>query len=108
VSLLAYAASNTYLAFLGSAMLWGIASGISGPSPGAYIADIAPAEQRGRIFGLWRSCSDAGYIIGPLLLGWLASLYGFAVPLVLTAAMFVASGAAFALFAPETRGRSVD
>jgi DHA1 family multidrug resistance protein-like MFS transporter len=107
LSLVGYAASNTYLAFLGSAMLWGLASGISGPSPGAYIADIAPATQRGRIFGLWRSCSDAGYIVGPLLLGWLTSVYGFTVPLLLTAGMFVASGLAFALFAPETHGREV-
>ena len=81
-------------------------SGVSGPSPGAYIADLAPPSRRGRIFGLYRTCSDAGYIVGPLLLGWLVSLVGYSTPLLLTAAMFLAAGGLFALFAPEERTRT--
>lgn len=102
VSVAAFAFSGGYVAFLGSALLWGLASGVSGPSPGAYIADLAPATRRGRIFGLYRTCSDAGYIVGPLLLGWLVSLVGYTAPLLLTTAMFLVAGGLFALFAPET------
>jgi MFS family permease len=102
LSMLAFAASGSYLAFIGSALLWGLGSGISGPSPGAYIADLAPPEQRGRVIGAYRTFSDAGYIVGPILLGWLGGVAGFNAPLILTAALFVVSGLLFALFAPET------
>lgn len=105
LSMLAFAASDSFLAFIGSALLWGLSSGISGPSPGAYIADLAPPERRGRVIGAFRTCSDAGYIVGPLLLGWLAGVAGFNAPLILTAALFVLAGGLFALFAPETHRR---
>jgi MFS family permease len=102
LSMIGYALSNSYGAFLASAALWGVASGISGPSPGAYIADLAPAAVRGRVFGLYRTIADAGYVVGPLLLGWLLAATGYTTPLVLTAALFILAGGAFALFAPET------
>jgi MFS family permease len=109
LSMLAFALSGSYLAFVGSALLWGLASGISGPSPGAYIVDLAPPDRRGRVIGLYRTFSDAGYIVGPILLGWLAGAAGFNAPLLLTAALFVISGALFGLFAPETHaGRMKD
>jgi MFS family permease len=102
LSMVAFAFSGSFAGFVGSALLWGLASGISGPSPGAYIADLAPAGQRGRVIGIFRACSDAGYVIGPVLLGWMAQSAGFQMPLLFTAALFVLSGALFALFAPET------
>lgn len=102
LSMIAYALSNSYAAFFASAMLWGVASGVSGPSPGAYIADLAPADLRGRVFGIYRTLADAGYVVGPLLLGWLLAVSGFTAPLLLTAAMFIVAGLSFALFAPET------
>ena len=38
--------------------------------------DLAPPDLRGRLFGYFRSVSDFGYIIGPLLLGWLVDATG--------------------------------
>lgn len=101
IALTGFAASGSYVAFLGSALLWGFGSGISGPAPAAYVADLAPAEVRGRMYGIFRSVSDAGYIIGPLLLGGLIDRAGYAPPLLLTAGLVAASGALFWLLAPE-------
>lgn len=101
-----FALSRNYPLFLLSAVVWGIGSGISGPSPAAYVADIAPAALRGRVFGLYRSVSDSGYIVGPLLLGWLTETSGYTAPLALTAALILLSGALFALFAPELHRRT--
>ncbi|MGH2583628.1 MAG: MFS transporter [Dehalococcoidia bacterium] len=106
LSMLAFAASQSYAAFIGSALLWGLASGISGPSPGAYIVDLAPPDRRGQVIGAYRTCADAGYIVGPILLGWLAGAAGFGAPLILTAALFLITGALFAVFAPETHRRA--
>ena len=99
-----FAVSGNFAMFLVSAAVWGVGSGLSGPSPAAYVADISPAALRGRIFGLYRSVSDSGYVVGPLLLGWLAEASGYATPLLLVAALCLLSGAAFALFAPELHG----
>jgi DHA1 family multidrug resistance protein-like MFS transporter len=104
LALFAYAGS--YPLFLLSAATWGFGSGISGPAPAAYVTDLAPGEVRARVFGYFRSLSDAGYIVGPLALGWIANHYGYDVPLLLTAGMILVAGAMFWLFAPEFhRGR---
>src|SRR5581483_12155797 len=102
LSLVLFALSGSYTMFLAASVVWGGGSGLSGPAPAAYVADIAPPAVRGQLFGLYRSVADLGYIAGPLLLGWMADR-GYSAPLYLTAAMFLVSGTLFALRAPETR-----
>jgi MFS transporter, DHA1 family, multidrug resistance protein len=101
LALALWAWSSDYSSFLWAAVVWGIGSGICGPAPAAYLADLAPAALRGRIFGAFRSTSDSAYIIGPLLLGALTDTYGYKLPLLLTGVLVVASGAMFWLLAPE-------
>lgn len=101
LSLVLWAMSANYAMFLVAAAVWGLGSGVSGPSPAAYVTDVVPAELRGRMFGIYRSLADAGYVLGPPLLGWLAGAFGYALPLWITAGMFFASCLLFALFAPE-------
>jgi DHA1 family multidrug resistance protein-like MFS transporter len=43
----------------------------------ALRADLAPPEIRGRLFGLYRTCFDAGDVIGPLVATFLYDLYRF-------------------------------
>lgn len=93
--------SPSYLVFVIAAGVWGIGAGMAGPAPAAYVADFAPAELRGRVFGYWRSLADCGYVIGPLSLGFLADHVGYGAPLLLTALLIVSAGLAFWLFAPE-------
>ena len=99
LALLGWAPS--YVVFVIAAGVWGIGAGMAGPTPAAYVADFAPAEQRGRIFGYWRSVADCGYVIGPLSLGFLADHFGYGTPLLLTAVLIVTAGLAFWWFAPE-------
>lgn len=106
VALALFAGVGNYAPFVACAALWGFGSGISGPAPAAYVADLAPAALRGRVFGTFRSVSDAGYIVGPLLLGALIDRSGYAVPLLLTAALVTASGVLFWLLAPEFHQRA--
>lgn len=96
-----FALSGNYATYLLSAFVWGLGSGFAGPSPAAYVADLAPPALRGRVFGAYRSLADSGYIVGPILLGWLAGVGGYALPLLLTAALFLLSGTLFGLAAPE-------
>jgi MFS family permease len=98
-----FAVAQSYAVYVLAAAVWGIGSGIAGPAPAAYVADITPDAMRGRVFGLYRSVADSGYIVGPLVLGWLAGASGYTAPLVLVCGLFLCSATLFGRLAPETR-----
>jgi hypothetical protein len=50
----------------------------------------------------FRMMGDAGYVIGPLALGLIADLWDPVTALLVSSALIVAVGVAFALIAPET------
>jgi hypothetical protein len=55
----------------------------------------------------FRMIADAGYVAGPLVLGFIVDLIGAVTALVTAALLIIAAGAAFAVFAPETyRGKT--
>jgi MFS transporter, DHA1 family, multidrug resistance protein len=87
---------------LASCAFWGVAGGISGPAPAAYAADMAPSGMNAVTMSSYRMMADLGYVVGPMLLGWLADVSGNETSLLVTAVMFLVSGMLFALFAPES------
>lgn len=107
VGLVLWAWAPTEALYFLAAAVWGFGAGLSGPAPAAYMADLAPAAVRAQVYGYWRSLSDSGYIIGPILMGFLAERFGYGVPLVMTGTIIATSGAAFWLFAPEFHRRAV-
>src|SRR5207248_11078282 len=48
-----------------------IGKGLRTPPRDALIADVTPAELRGRAFGLQRGMDHAGAVLGPLVAWWL-------------------------------------
>jgi MFS family permease len=54
----------------------GVGIGLSGPTPSAYVADITPRESYGAAMGTYRAISDLGFVVGPIVLGWLADTEG--------------------------------
>jgi len=54
------------------------------------IAQGAPEDRRGQVFGLLNAISSLGSIIGPLLGGYIAGRYGLASPFFLSALLFAA------------------
>jgi MFS family permease len=76
-SLLMLMQSYSYWFFLLSCLVMGMGIGISGPTPSAYVADIIPRENYSTGMGAYRAISDLGFVIGPVLLGWLADVRGF-------------------------------
>ncbi len=89
--------------FLVAAVLQGIGTGLGGPAPAAYAADVIPSEARGVGMGLFRTYSDIGFVAGPLLLGWIVDATGsFGWALWLNAALLAACALLFGLFARET------
>ncbi len=100
-----FAIAPDYLWLLSASVLWGVASGICGAPPAAYAADVAPPGMNAITMGSFRTVADFGYVVGPLLGGWMADVFSNEVALYATGLLFLLSGTLFALFAPETGGR---
>lgn len=97
-----FALAFSYPVFIAGMFLWGIGGGVGGSSPAAYAADMAPPNANGVTMGIYLTLSDAGYVIGPFLCGYISDLAGPTVALLFTAALFAVAIIPFALFAPET------
>jgi len=82
--------------------VWGLALGIASDAPGAYAADTAPAGMNASVLSSYRMLSDAGYVLGPLLLGLVAAAAGAPIALVLTGGLLFIAAVLFWRFAPET------
>lgn len=59
--------------------IYGAVIGLSGPSA-AYITDLSPKDKLEISMGLYRTISDAGFVVGPILLGYLADVTATPVP----------------------------
>jgi len=53
--------------------IYGAVIGFSGPSA-AYVTDLSPPDKLEISMGLYRMISDFGFVVGPLLLGFIADL----------------------------------
>ncbi len=107
VALVLFALSGQVWVFIMAAVIHGFGTGILGPAPAAYAADIAPPGMRGVTMGLYRTFGDAGFVIGPVALGGLADLTGFGPALTFNAMVLVSIAVLFAIFARETLRRPV-
>jgi MFS family permease len=102
VSMLLFCFAPNYAWFVAACIAWGVASSVGGSAPAAYAADSAPPGMNAAAMSTFRMMGDAGYVIGPLALGLVADIWGPVTALLVSAALLVAVGAAFALVAPET------
>ncbi len=98
-------AGNVPMMFL-AAIVMGVGTGVAGPAPAAYIADLAPPGQTSLAMGLYRTFGDLGFIIGPIALGFIAETSGMAAALNINVVLLVGIGIVLALVARETAGRN--
>jgi MFS family permease len=102
-SLIAFALTHDMTMFLVGGILMGVGSGLASPTTASYAAGVAPSESRGSAMGLYQAVGDSGFVIGPLLLGWIASGWGFGAGLLVNAGVSLAAALAFALLASGRR-----
>ncbi len=67
--------TTTPIAFATAAILAGIGNGLGSGINMTLGTDLAPAEDRGRFLGIWRLIGDSGSLIGPSVIGFLASIW---------------------------------
>ena len=102
LGLLLFTQANYYFLFLGSSVILGMGRGLCGPVPTAYAADIASPEDYERTIAIYRTVSDVGWVIGPIMLGWLSDVSGINSPFFLGAGLLFVATICFALLAKET------
>lgn len=96
--LLAYAPSMGW--FYVGRIIAGI-TGANFAAATAYISDVSPPERRTANFGLVGAAFGIGFIIGPLLGGWLGS-YGLRVPFIVSGIITLANWFYGLLILPES------
>ena len=102
-----YLLASTETIFIGIRAIAGAFTAGLVPATLSMIADIAPQEERGRWIGFVNGGSVAGFVVGPLLGGWIFDHWGLTAPFL---AAVISSFSAFmiALFMiPETGKRAV-
>ncbi|HJX69697.1 MAG TPA: MFS transporter [Dehalococcoidia bacterium] len=104
-SLVMLAQSYSYWFLLLSCVVMGIGLGISGPTTSAYVADIIPKENYSSGIGLYRTIVDLGFVIGPILLGWLADMRGFSFSLLFNSLLLFLVVFLFQVWAKEPSRR---
>lgn len=72
VGVVASAFAPTLTLFVAGLLFSAIGTGISGPAPAAFVADIVPEQLRGAAMGVYRTYGDLGIVLSPPLSGALA------------------------------------
>ncbi len=93
--------SQSYWFLLLSCAVTGLGIGISGATPSAYVADIIPRENYSSGMGLYRTVIDLAFMIGPVLLGWLADIRGYSLALLFNTILVLLAAILFQLLAKE-------
>ena len=84
--------------------LLGLGTALVYPNLLAAVGDAVPAVDRASVLGVYRFWRDSGFIVGALLAGAVADLFGFRPAIQLVAALTAGSGV-LALLTMRGRGR---
>jgi DHA1 family tetracycline resistance protein-like MFS transporter len=93
-------APQLWMLFIGRAIAGLTSANVSVAT--AYITDISPEDQRARRFGLFNATFGVGFIIGPVLGGWLGD-YGLRLPFIAAAALNACNLLLALFILPESR-----
>jgi MFS transporter, DHA1 family, multidrug resistance protein len=100
-AMLVFLLAPSYAWFLTGCVVWSLATGVSGAAPAAYAADVAPSGMNAAAMSTFRMLSDAGYVLGPIVLGLVTDLFGADVALAAAAMLLAAAAVLFARLAPR-------
>ncbi len=103
LSLILVGNSKNYLELIIISVFLGIGEGLAGPAPAAYTIDISPNGSYGITMGLYRTFGDMGFVLGPLILGFIADKISYSASLNFNATILFIISLLFWLFAKERK-----
>jgi len=101
LSLFMLAHISSYSSLLMTCLIMGIGIGTCGPISSAYVVDIIPEKYYSVGMGTYRAISDLGFVIGPVLLGWLSDVKNFNFALIFNSIFILIAAIIFQLKATE-------
>lgn len=101
LGVLFFAFAPDLITFVIASALLGIAIGISGPAPAAYVADLSAGRSYGTTLGMFRTVGDFGFVVGPVLLGWISDMWGYGFSLYVNAGLLFIAAVVFQFIARE-------
>lgn len=104
LSLFVLGSSSSLILFVVGMTLYGIGSGIEGPTPVAYVADISPSNLQGIGQGIVRSAADFALLIAPPVMGFVADMFSSSTALLANGMVAAILGVVFLIFAKESAG----
>lgn len=106
ISMVLFCVAPSYGWFVAATLFWGVSMSVGGSAPSVYAADSAPAGMNAAALSTFRMLADAGYVVGPLALGFIVDFAGPIAALLTGASLLVLVGLAFWIFAPESYRRT--
>ena len=95
---------TTFQAVMIAAIVFGWGQGVAMGGSEVVAIDLAPDDRRGSFLGVWNLFRNVGGIIGPLLLGFGAQVYGYQAAFISTGAFLAFCSLMMTIFGPETGG----
>ena len=89
-----------------AAAVFGVAQAMMMGANMAFAMDLAPAEKRGAFLGVFTAVQSFGALIGPLAVGGMVAIWGFAFAFNVVAVFMVAAALVMAFLGPETKGQA--
>jgi MFS transporter, DHA1 family, multidrug resistance protein len=83
-------------------VIYSIGSTMTSDTSQAFAIDLAPADRRGAFLGLWAFVGGIGGTLAPLLVGAIATEFGYTPGYLMVAVLLVFSAAFMLVFGPET------
>jgi len=104
IGLFVWASADSVTAlWVGGAAL-SLGTSLSGPAPAALAADVTPTQRHGVMLSAFRTAGDSGSMIGPIILGWIATASSFGGSLVAHGIALAALGVAVAIVGVKVFG----
>lgn len=101
IGVVASAFAPTLELFVAGLLFSAIGTGISGPAPAAFVADIVPEQLRGAAMGVYRTYGDLGIVLSPPLSGALADATSLPIALAANGLLLALAATVFLIVVSE-------
>lgn len=75
VGLFLFPFAPAFWALIVASTAYAVGSAVANPTANAYCSKLTPEEQQGELFGLLQSARSFGFLVGPLIGGWLFDVH---------------------------------
>lgn len=96
---------NDYQSVLIMMAVYGLGQQLGMSSSEVLAMDLAPVGRRGAFLGIWQTIRNLGGLLGPLLVGVVAEVFGFSSAFLAIGVLLVLSAVLFIALGPETAGK---